>query len=512
MKLSYLLLSLAICVSGCSKSAPPPANVIRIAAADDPQTLDPIQARSLETMNILQMLYEGLMRLDSQGQPTYGIAEKVDISGDQKRYTFRLRKALWSDGSPVTAGDFEQSWKRSLDPKTPSPNAYQLYGIRGAQAAKEGKISTDEVGVKAVDPSTLVVDLEQSIPYFLQLVTTTFYYPVHLSKTGEFTFNGPFQLKEWKRHNELILAKNPTYWDAPSVRLDEVSLVVADPQTALQLFEKGELDWVGSPLSSLPTDAIISMKQKNRLFSAPAAATHWLRLNNSKAPFDQREIRRAFALAVNRKELVDHVLQGGQEPALGILPPSLALSPPFFKDNAVVDAVALLTKEENQDFAVEVTLMYRTGERERKIAQVLQQQWKRAFNIDIKLQEQEGKVFFERLKAGDYQMALGSWYADFLDPISFLEVFKEKNNGTNNTGWENPRYKELLMLSSSEVSPELRKKQLKEAEAILVDEMPIIPLYFATYLHAHQPQLQSVSFSALGYFDLKHAYLDSAAK
>lgn len=508
MTFRFLLILMIACFSGCSKNSSTSANSLRISTTDDPHTLDPRQARDLPTANVIYMLYEGLMRSDSQGQPAAGIAESFDVSEDKKVYTFYLRKSFWSDGAPVLAEDFVQSWKSSLSSTAPSPNAYQLYVIRGAQAAREGKISIDEIGVKAIDPFTLVVELENPTPFFLQLASTYFYFPVHISKSNDLTFNGPFKLNCWARHDEVVLSKNQHYWNASSVKLDEIALVILDEQTALRLFENGELDWVGSPLSTIPTDAIAMLKKENKISTTPGAGTHWIRINTSKEPFNQVDVRRAFSLAINRQDLIDHILQGNQSPALGIVPSSFGHSISLFKDNSVAEAQSLINKKIDE----EITLTYTANERNQKIAQVLQQQWKQAFNIDVKLQSLESKVFFERLKSHNYQMALGSWYADFRDPISFLEVFKEKNNGTNNTEWENPNYLELLALSSKEMDPAKRSETLKEAEKLLIDEMPIIPLFFASYLDAHNPRLKGVYFSPLGYIDLKNAYLEPKQK
>ncbi len=228
----------------------------------DPQTLDPRRVRDLATITVIHMLYEGLMRTQADGQATLALAEKVTISQDRKTYTFQLRSSAWSDGQPVTAYDFEQSWKSLLDPQFPSPNVYQLYVIRGAQEAKEGRTSIDQVGIYAIDPSTLIVELERPVPYFLDLIATHFFYPVHASlrqqmidstatSNSSILTNGPFQLKAWRHHNELTAVQNLHYWDKENIRLDQIHLVILDNSTALQLFQKGELDWTGSPLSTL---------------------------------------------------------------------------------------------------------------------------------------------------------------------------------------------------------------------------------------------------------------------
>lgn len=517
--ISFFSLALLLFLSACHQPSKPVANQLKVSQSSDPQTLDPRQARNLETATTLHMLYEGLMRTDEKGKIVPGIAEKVDVSPDQKTYTFSLRPSVWSNEEPVTASDFEQTWKSLLSPDFAAPNAYQFYPIKGAQAAKEGKISLEEVGIHAPDETTLIVELEQPLAHFLNLVSTHFYYPVHSTlrenknaSTTDSTFvsNGPFKLDHWSRNNELTAIKNPLYWDEKNVHLEKVSLIVLDDNTALHLFENKELDWTGSPLSTLPTDSLAALRTEGILKTAPGAGTHWFRFNTEKKPFDNASMRTAFALALNRQELIDHVLQGNQQAALQIVPPSFNGALSLHQDHNIEKAQHLFkeSQEHNEELAA-ITLCYRNDERSHKIAQVVQQQWKEAFNLTVNLQSCESKVLFDHLKTGEYQIGLGSWYADFRDPISFLDVFKFKDNGTNNTQWENEIYTALLEGSSSEANEEKRAKLLQQAEKILLREMPVIPLFHAAYNYLQQPRVEGVYFSELGYLDFKHAKLQT---
>ncbi|WP_068467342.1 peptide ABC transporter substrate-binding protein [Candidatus Protochlamydia phocaeensis] len=526
LSLFLFLFTCALICAACRPEKPvADQKVLRISCEGDPQTLDPRQVRDLATATTMHLLYEGLMRNQADGQPALALADSMTLSPDQKTYTFKLRKSAWTNGQPVTAYDFEQSWKSTLDPAFPSPNAYQLYVIKGAQGAKEGKSPLDQIGIHALDPETLVVELEAPTPYFPHLLTTYFYFPVHETLRNKKTAasqvdlgvdtvtNGPFQLEKWARHNELSVKPNPHYWDRSAVRLDKLTFVVSDNPTALKLFQNHELDWTGSPLSTLPTDALMSLKQTNHLQVMPAAGVYLFRLNIEKPPFDHPKIRQAMALALNRQELVEHALQGNQIPAMGLIPPSFLASPPFFQDHATQKARQLLQEAltENQmtlqDLAP-ISLCYAGNERSHKIAQVAQQQWKTGLGIDVRLQSCESKVFFDRLKKQDYQISIGSWFADIRDPISFLDVFKFKNNGTNNTQWENPRYIELLARSSQTADSTQRAKLLKDAEAVLMQDMPIIPLFYASYNYLKAPGIKGVYFSELGYLDFKKAELD----
>lgn len=517
----FFILTLLFSLSCRREITPIASSTLRVSTEADPQTLDPRKTRDLTTATVIHMLYEGLMRLNEEGMPTLAMAEDVNISEDQKTYTFKIRKSSWSNGTPVTAADFEQTWKSVLNPNFPSPNAYQLYPIKGAKEAKEGKIPLDQVKIKATDSRTLVVELENKTPYFLHLISTYFYYPVskEMREKGtdsitpeKIVSNGPFKFKEWPP-NQFTAIKNKDYWNANDIDIDKIILVNVNNSIALSLFDRGELDWAGSPLSTIPTDALVALKEDNELKVTPAAGVYLFRFNTAKPPFDQIKVRRAFSYALNRHDLVEHVLQGNQIPAMGLIPPSFINHTPIFRDYNLTQAQqlykeALAEKHLDKNELPTITLCYSNSERNHKIAQVAQQQWKEALGVNVNLQSCESKILYDRLKNQDYQIAIGAWFADIKDPISFLDVFKYKNNGTNNTQWENPRYVQLLDYSCQTGQHAEREKLLREAELVLIDEMPIAPLFYNTFNYVKKPYVKGVYFCDLGYLDFKYAYLD----
>lgn len=495
-------------------------NELKIATADDPVSLDPRLALNLCTASVMHMLFEGLMRTNSQGILEPAVAQAITLSDDRTTYTFTLREnALWSDGTPLVAEDFEQTWKSILTPGFPAPNAYQLYVIKGAKEAKEGQISLDQVGVKAPTSNTLIVELEQPTPYFLELVSCHFYFPVspemRLSKSlpsESVNGNGPYKLDFWKKRHEFSVTKNPKYWDANSVKLERITLQFLDEYTGLQLFTTGAIDWAGSPLSVLPQDSVEILNQQGVLQVASGAGTHWLRFNSIQLPFNNKKMRRAFSLALDRKAIVEHVTQGKQLPAIGIVPPSLGIhSQNFYRDHDV-DSAQKLFKEALNDLGLsqqalpKIVLHYQSKERNHKIAQAIQQQWNKALNVYIELESGESKAIFDRLQRGDYQMCMGSWYADILDPINFLEIFKSKDNPTNQTFWQNDHFTFLLDKSSQESNPQKRLQLLSEAERVLIDHMPVAPLFHASFNFLKKDSLKGVYISPLGYLDFKEAY------
>lgn len=517
---SLVFLSLSLALTSCKMNHSDVKDgfgdsdeVLRMACTDDPQTYDPRLARDLPTVTVLHMLYEGLMRISFRGKPEKALALQVDISPDLKTYTFELRKSIWANGDPVTAYDFVETWKSILDPQFPAPNAYQFFLIKNAKNCKEGTASFDQVGIKAPDDHTLVVELESPAPYFLDLVSSHFYYPTHRASTNENPItNGPFKPLNWKRNNRISMIKNPSYWDAKEVRLNGIVLLVLDEHTALRMYENGELDWVGSPLGTLPQDSIQSLKHQHKLMVAPAAGTHWFRFNTDKPPFNNLNMRKAFTLSIHRNDLVDFVTQGGQKPAEAIVPPSLGLEThSYFEDHEVPAAwyafqEALEQMKISKDELPEISLCYATNDRNHKIAQAVQQQWKTALGIDVKLENLESKIFFDRLSRKDFQMANGSWYADIRDPINFLDVFKYKTNPTNNTQWENQKYITLLDKSNREAHPTKRFNLLNKAQGILMKEFPVAPLFFGSFNYIKDAGLLGVYFSDLGYLDFKYAF------
>lgn len=489
------------------------AELLHIASKDDPESLDPRKVRDLGSVTYLHMLYEGLTRLDFQGKPIPALAKEWEVSPDQKTYTLRLRESRWSNGQSLTAEDFIRTWKSVLSPNFAAPNAYQFYLIKGAKAAKLGQSSLDDVGMYAPDPHTLVIELSEPAPFFPELLAAHFFYPVPSNfdpktpvGTGPFTFNQSQPGYEWS------FKKNPHYWDEHEVHLDGVVVAIVDNHTALRLFENREIDWIGSPLGSIPQEAIIPLKKRHQLQAVLGAGVHWLRVNTHDPLLKSNSLRKALALAINRKQLVDYVLQGNQKKAESILPPSFSQR----HNGLLVDGdipvawelfqKALAEMDLSKDDLGDITLIYPTDERSHKIAQTLQQQWFKALGITIKLQRLESQLFLEKVRSRSYQLATGSWYADFRDPINFLEIFKNKAVSTNMTNWENQVFTELLQQSAVERNPQKRLALLNQAEEILMAEMPVIPLYFASFNYVKDVTLLGVLFSDLGYLDFKYAF------
>ena len=504
------------------------AQDLRINIKTEPPTLHPGLAEDSTSGTVLRQVFEGLSRINLKGEAELGAAKDVKISDDQKTYTFTLRDATWSNGDPVTAKDFEYAWKWALNPANNSAYSYQLYYLEGGQAFNEGTGSIDAVGVKAIDDKTLEVKLANPTPFFLELTAFYTYLPIN-SKIAEanpnwandagdnYTTNGPFEVKKWKHSDKIVLEKNKDYWDADSVKLNKITMnMVNDPNTELSMFESGELDWAGMPSGSLPQDALQALKDEDKLHTQPIAGIYNYKLNTTVAPFNNANIRKAFALAINRQELIDNVTQGGQLPAMAIVPPTMfpENEKGYFKDNDVKKAKEYLQKGLEELGYKDVSelpaigLSFNTDEGHQKIAQAVQDMWKKNLGVEVTLDNSEWKVYLEKVTALDYNIARMGWLGDFNDAINFLELYYSADGGNNDTGWESKEFQALLDQSATEADADKRQDLLKQAEAIFMDEMPVIPIYFYTNTWVQDENLKDVAVSGLGDVQFKWAYFE----
>ena len=464
------------------------------------------------------MLFEGLTRTSKTGETELALAKAVDISPDGRTYAFHLRNASWSDGSPLTAFDFADTWRTLLSPQFASDIAYNLYAIKNGQKAKLGEVDVAKVGISTPDAQTLVVELENPLPYFLELVSQTVFFPTPSQITSSdpnwcleaasFVGNGPFRLKEWKHSDQLTLTKNPLYWNADEVKMESVELVMAAPDTGLRMFEEKKLDWAGSPLSIIPPDAIQHLKETEQLQISPFLATYFFRVNTEALvggkpnPLSNPKIRRALSRAIDREAITQHILQGGHTPAFSLVPPQMGLS-----------SSGSLKQSPKEDFSKEeliepIAITYANTERSATLAQAVQKQWESALGIRVVLDAVETKVFYQKIAKKDYQLAAGNWTADFNDPINFLEVFKFKDGTTNNTGWESPEYVDLLNRSQVSTNSEMRKHMLSKAEEILMNELPILPVFHFALNYLKESHLKGMVLSPVGQLDVRWAHFE----
>ncbi len=498
MKILFLSLFLTCFFSSCAKqeASPQKDHLLRMNVMREPLTLDPRQGSEFIGSTLQFFIFEGLTRLNSDYSVALAGAKSVEISEDRKTYIFHLRKTTWSDGSPVVAADFEHAWKNILTPAFPAANAPLLYPIKNAELAKKGAVSIDQVGVRSLDDETLVVELEHPTPYFLELIsfcvfspvkhTTDQMHPHWMNDAGEtFLCNGPFKLASWKHHNEIVFEKNPFYWEHHQINIEKILVsMVKDENTVLEMYERGELDYIELACSPIPTDVMCKYYQKGLLKTYTSAATTAICFNVTKFPFTNKKIRQAFAYAIDRKAIVDNITQLGEEVATQIVPVSLHSGEvvSYFKDHQIKKAEELFSEGLKElgltaDQFPTLTYYYSFSNLNHRLAQILQQQWSEQLGVNIQLQQNEHKVFLDRLRNRNYELAQSFWFAQYRDPLSILERFKYQANPKNYCNWENPDYIRLLEETYSVSSTEERNKLLRDAEALIMSDMPVAPLY-----------------------------------
>lgn len=488
----------------------------------EPTSFDPPIGFNAASYNALNNLMEGLTRLDAEHVPQPAIAEKWEISDDGLVYTFHIREnANWSNGDPVTAEDFVFAWKRLLDPDTASPAAFLGYFIKGGEAFNNGEGSADDLGLKAVNEKTFEVTLESPTGFFLNLISNPAFFPVNHKVAQEnpewhteadtYVSNGPFKLKEWNHDQNFVFERNPEYWDADNVKLDEVHwAMVNDSNTEYQMYESGQLD-----SSGIPADLAETLLESDDIFYEEQAGTHFYRFNVTMEPFQNKNIRKAFALAVNQEDIVNYITKTLQKPAYGFVSYGFkdANGNDFRETNGDLikydpeEAKKLLEQgmeEEGYSELPKITLSYNTSDQNKAIAEYLQEQFKTVLGVEVELSNTEWNVFLEDQKALKLQFSRSSFLADYGDPVNFLESFIT-GSSMNRTGWSNEKYDELIRLSKQEVDEQKRFDYLYEAEQILFDEMPIFPMHFYNQIVLLNPDVTGIVRHPVGYLELKWA-------
>jgi len=493
----------------------------------EPETIDPAKSTGVIETKIEMACFEGLMRIGTNDNPIPGAAERYNVSNDGKVYTFHLRQnGRWSNGDPVTAYDFVYAWKRVLDPKITSPYAYQLYYIQNAENFKSGK-TTDakELGLKVLNKYTLVITLENPCPYFLSILCCPIYYPVNKKtvetnpeswcyETSNYIGNGPFKLYAWNRKQKMEFVPNQYYWNRINVKLNKLTFhLITDQNKALEMFEKNELDLN----DDLPNKELERLDSEGLLKSAPYLGTYFFRINVTKAPFTDPRVRKAIALAIDRQILIKYVAKGGQLPATAFVPEGVPDSSKktfrdvggsLFKDGDLYLAKKLLTEAgyPNGKGFPHFTITYNSSETHRQICEKIQEMLKENLGIDCNLNSQEWKNYNKIQDNLDYQLCRAGWIGDYVDPMTFLDLFTSKS-GTNFTGWSNAEYDKLIATAKASSNSSNRIRFLHQAETLLMEEMPIIPIYYYTKPYVMKNTVKGIKLSTLGYVDFSEAYI-----
>ncbi|MCP2239100.1 peptide ABC transporter substrate-binding protein [Thermoanaerobacterium thermosaccharolyticum] len=547
-----LVLALSALLAGCSannngtqsksnsdtsnQTAKADEQVINLNLRADPPNLNPFTSTDMASFDVLNDVLDGLVRYDKNGEikPGSGLAKSWDISSDGLTYTFHLKDGIkWSDGNPITAQDFEYSWKKVLDPKTASQYAYQFFYIQGAEEYNSGNGTADQVGIKALDDKTLQVKLKSPAPQFLGLTAFGTYLPqeksfvekIGVDKLGSspdtLVYSGPFVIKEWNHDQSVVLEKNPNYWDKDSVKLEKVNfLIIKDANTQAQNYDNGTLDQM-----RVPSDLMDKYKNTKEFSIKPVVGNWYIQFNDKKGIFTNVNIRKAFTLAINRKAFTEQVLKDGSIPAMSIVPPGVPGynnedfikqdGAPFFKDNDVQAAKDYLNKGLKELGLTKLPTITFTADDTtgaKKASEALQQMWKQNLGADVQLKNEAFKIRIDDMNKGNFDMVLAGWSADYNDPMTFLDMW-ETDNGNNTAFYSNPEYDKLIDQAKVTVDLKQRNDYMIQAEKIAMDDMAIGPLYFQAYALVTKSYVKDLIVPTFGTeWELKWTYIEGKNK
>jgi len=486
-----------MCGSGCVRHEPPADLVILNGA--EPQSLDPGTLSGQADMRVAAGLFEGLTYFDPKtGRPVPGLAERWDISSDGCTYTFYLRTNLvWSTGEPITADDVVYSWIRALNPLTASEYAGQLFFLKNGQEFTDGKIKDpSQVGVHALDPLTVRVELNHPTPFFPDIcaIPVTCVVPRQtIEKYGDrwlmarpLPVSGAYELVCWRLNDKVRLRKNPRYWNAANTQSDLIDILpVGSANAALSLYERDEADIVWDA-ALIPAGLLDVLLKRPDFHTFICLDTYFFRFNVTRKPFDDPRVRQALALAVDKERIVKKITQGGEQPASHLVPDGTAnYHPPEGLGYDPARARRLLAEAGypgGQGFPRFQYLFNASAgggsKIHEKIAVELQQMWRDELGIQMDLRQMEWAAYLNSQSHLDYDLSRSGWVADYNDANTFLGLFTS-NDGNNRTGWKNPQYDDLIQRANQEPDLKAREKLFQQAETILVrDEVPIVPIYF----------------------------------
>ena len=502
---------------------------------EDPETMDPTLNNSSGAGTMILNAFEGLMVLDENDQPVEGTAESMEVSEDGLVYTFKIREdAKWSDGEAVTADNFKYSWLRALNKETAAEYAYQLFYIKNAEKFYNGEATAEEVGINVIDEKTLEVTLETPTAYFPQLLAFTTYVPLRediVSANPEgwatnpetYVSNGPFKLVQWDMKDQLVFEKNENYWDKDSVKLESLTFkLVTDDTTAYSELKAGNFDMV----NSVPTNEIEPGIEEGLVHVNPKLGNYYFAINvgkqdtlseDVKEVLNNKLVRQALNLAIDRQEIIDNVGKAEQIPAYSFVPQGITdengndfaskeYYDPSDMEGNIAKAKELLKEAgyENGNGIPTIELMYNSEGAHKDICQIIQQNWEE-IGVNVELTNQEWAVFLNTRQQGDYQIARHGWIGDYIDPMTFLDLWVT-GGGNNDCGFSNARYDELIAAAKVETDSAKRLEMLREAEDISMDEMPILPIYYYTTVTAANENVKGVRISTLGKISFKYAY------
>lgn len=531
-KILLLILGLGFVISSLGAAgltAQAQEQILTLSTGTEP-VIDPALGFDKYSVVLQANVFEGLTRTttDGLGVEPAGAAS-WDISEDGLTYTFHLRENHWSDGVQVVAQDYEYGIKRSLTPETASPRVGEMAMIEGAEDYFLGSGSADDVKVTAVDEQTVEITLREATPHFLEIVgRIPAFYPVRQDvveanpdwalEGGEgYVVNGPFIISEWAHNSHYVMLKNPNYWDADNVQLEQVDVqIIESLATANTMFLNGDLDYLGIPYHTVSAEMVDLYREQGNLQIADLAAFYNYAINTTDPQLSNVNIRKALAYAVNRESLIENVTKADQTAALRIVGPTatgMTQEAVYFEDQSYDEAREYLAaglEELGLSDPSELTLTMQTNVSEEHsiIAQFLQETWNRELGIQVDINTTEWQLHLDDMRQGNFQLGRRGEGYEFMDMASFVQKFYSADNGLNHTYWESEEYQRLYDEAQQETDPARREELLMEAEAIFMEAMPIIPLYFYTNPYVVKENIVNMVSDPIGLVQLKHVYIE----
>jgi oligopeptide transport system substrate-binding protein len=521
----------AILSAGCQRQTeyfgtvePPKENVFRFNNGAEPQYIDPGLMNGQPDFRIGSLLFEGLAVMDwKTNQPAPGVADRWEIAADQLTYTFHLRdNAQWSDGRPVTADDFVYSWTRVLDPKTASVYAAPMFPIVNAEEFNKRKLNDpSKLGVRAIDARTFQVRLRHPVPYFMYEVSflrcfmpvrkdVVEKYGARWTDPGNLVGNGPFLLVEHRHNLKFEMARNPRYWDKERVRLDRVIVYpIDDLSTSANMYKSGMLDWL--PSGDFPIEYVPYMRDHfHDLHSMPFLANYYYTFNVTRPPLNNKLVRQALSLAIDRRAITDDLLRKGDIPGAQLVAKGFANydSPPGmeFDPKKAAQLLAQAGYPNGQGFP-SLELSFNTLESHKRVAEALQQMWAKNLNIHVTLHNEDWPTFLSNRRQLNYDIAREGWIADYPYPSAFLELF-ESTNPNNDTGWKSKEYDRLMDEAGVASEAAKRMELFRRAEAVILDDSPVLPIYTYASNSLIKPYMKGFTPSLLDEYPVDRLWID----
>ena len=493
------------------------AGILVINNAAEPSSLDPQEITGLLESRIAYSLFEGLVNYDPVDLHAIpGVAESWTMSDDGRVWTFKLRpNARWSNGDPVQASDFIFSYKRILSPSFGAEYASMLHGVRGAKEFNTGTLKDfSAVGFKAPDAHTLVVELNHPIPYFLQLICHHSWLPIHpptilkygtidqmhtpWTRPGALVGNGAFTLQSWEVARQIVVKKNPQYWDAANIHLNGVEFhAITDLFAEERAFRGGELHITGT----VPPYKVVQLlgQKSPTLRIDPYLSVSFIRINTNvknnpdvqRALADTR-VRRALGMVIDRQKIAEKVLRAGESPARHLTPPGTGgfiAEARWSEDVAIAQRLLAEAGYPGGKGFPKIEYLLNASEGSQLAAQAYQEMWRKTLGIEVELRSLDWKVYLSALHKGDYQLARSAWSGDYNDPNTFLEMFISGNE-LNQTNWSDPEFDRLIAAAAAEIKPNVRLQLFEKAEQRLIEGAPIIPIVFNKNKFLIRPEVQ----------------------